>query len=206
AEIVAAAPGASWDKPGAEAAVATLTLDGQYNQDVFILRGGELSAYRVFLGPLTPGRHTLEIVRSDRWSAPGAGFRVQQVRASVIDLSSPDFRAVAHAPILYARADTLGRFSDAPLLMWYERFSEADGETIQYSIVFTNEDGGTPTDALMARWGRPRRALPGTRPRRPALRRAQAGQPPILSRRLAQQHLHGCWLLAGAVPPAPHCR
>ncbi len=154
AEILAAAPGASWDKPGAEAAVATLTLDGEYNQDLFILRGGEPSAYRVFLGPLTPGRHTLEVVRSDRWSAPGANFGVQQVRASVIDPSSPDYRAIAHAPILYARADTLGRFSDAPLLMWYERFPEAGGETIQYSIVFTNEDGGTPTDALMARWGR----------------------------------------------------
>src|SRR5205814_211493 len=54
---------------------------------------------------------------------------------------------------LYARADTLGRFSDVPLIMWYERFPSPAGDTLQYSVVLTNEDGGTPSDALMARWG-----------------------------------------------------
>src|SRR5690348_17874913 len=35
-----------------------------------------------------------------------------------------------------------------------ERFPEKSGETIQYSTIFTNEDSGTPIDALMSRWGR----------------------------------------------------
>ena len=28
------------------------------------------------------------------------------------------------------------------------------GERLRYSVVFSNEDGGTPSDRLMATWGR----------------------------------------------------
>ena len=39
--ITATAPGASWDKPGAEGTVATIYLDGKYNQDLLIVRGAK---------------------------------------------------------------------------------------------------------------------------------------------------------------------
>ena len=67
--------------------------------------------------------------------------------------------------MLYARLNTVGKFSDAPLLMYCER----DGETLVYTVIFSNEDGGTSTRALMARWGRSTdieyvyRVLPGGR-------------------------------------------
>src|SRR5712692_4205991 len=134
---------------GAEAALATLYLDGAYNQDVLVLMGEERWSYRAFLGPVNAGKHTLRVERNQRWSAAGAGLRVEEVRVVSVRPGDPEFAAIAHAPILYARADTLGRFSDAPLLMYCERFPQADGETLQYSVIFTNEDGGTPTDALM---------------------------------------------------------
>jgi hypothetical protein len=38
--------------------------------------------------------------------------------------------------------------------MWYEVEPTARGQRFRYSIVFSNEDGGTPTDRLMATWGR----------------------------------------------------
>ena len=39
--------------------------------------------------------------------------------------------------------------------MYYEVFHEANGNVIvRYTAIFTNEDGGTQTAALMARWGR----------------------------------------------------
>jgi hypothetical protein len=41
-----------------------------------------------------------------------------------------------------------------PLLAWYEILREASQTIIRYSVIFTNEDGGTQTNALMARWGR----------------------------------------------------
>jgi hypothetical protein len=48
----------------------------------------------------------------------------------------------------------VARFSDIPLLMWYVTEPSARGTWIRYSVIFSNEDGGTPVDRLMATWGR----------------------------------------------------
>ena len=48
----------------------------------------------------------------------------------------------------------MGRFTDLPVFMWYEAESTGRGTRYRYSMVFTNEDGGTPADRLMATWGR----------------------------------------------------
>lgn len=154
AQVTASAPRAEWGRPQAEASVATVSLEGHYNQDIVIDHGAKPFSYPVFLGALQAGKHTLEITRNARWSAPDAGLKIQRVSVQVVAPGSPQYEALAHAPILYARADTLGHFSDVPLLMWYEVFPEAQGEVIQYSFVFSNEDAGTGTPALMARWGR----------------------------------------------------
>ncbi|MFN7926169.1 MAG: response regulator [Bryobacteraceae bacterium] len=60
----------------------------------------------------------------------------------------------AHAPILERRANARGSDTDTPLLLYAERLKDKDGEYIQYTVIFSNEDGGTSTRALMARWGR----------------------------------------------------
>jgi hypothetical protein len=155
AEMTVQAPGASWAKSGAEAPLARLSVDGAYNQDIVVISHGPAPwTYRVFLGRLAAGTHRLMIERNDRWSAPRAGLEVGDVKVTGVTPDLPDYRAIEHIPILFARADTIGHFSDVPMLMWYEVFPEDHQQTIQYSIVFSNEDGGTPTDALMARWGR----------------------------------------------------
>lgn len=154
AELAASAPGASWEVKGNEAAMANIALDGVYNQDLMVFGSERPSVYRVLLGFLKAGPHTLRVEREGRWSAPHARLSVTSVRVRTVLPDSQEFLAIKHAPILYARADTLGNFSDAPLLMWYEIFKQPEGLTIKYSIVFSNEDGGTRTDALMSRWGR----------------------------------------------------
>lgn len=154
AEITVSSPGSSWDARGNEAAVARISVDGRYNQSVIVFGSERPSIHRVLLGYLLAGNHTLTVERDPRNSAANSRLAVQGASVSVISPGSPEFLAAEHAPVLYARADTLGAFTDAPLLMWYETFKQPEGETIQYSIVFSNEDGGTRTDALMARWGR----------------------------------------------------
>lgn len=57
-----------------------------------------------------------------------------------------------HAPILFERADTIGKNSDVPLLM-YTEWHESE-RALTYTVIFSNEDGGTSTRSLMARWGR----------------------------------------------------
>lgn len=152
--VMASSPGSRWDREGAEAAVATVDLDGHYNQDIAVDYGSAPFTYQVFLGPLDEGEHRLVIERNNRWSASHAPLEIQKIAVRSVSRADADYAAVIHAPILYARADTVGHFSDVPLLAWFEVFPDSDGEEIQYSYVFSNEDAGTPPAALMARWGR----------------------------------------------------
>ena len=61
---------------------------------------------------------------------------------------------LAHGPILYARVNTIGRVTDITLLSYCERLVENGRAVLQYTVIFSNEDGGTSTRALMSRWGR----------------------------------------------------
>ncbi len=150
AEIEMSSPGADWAQPGAEAAVADLILDGKPQQNLMLYTAEDWK-YRVFLGSLAAGDHALAIERNARFSAKPAGLEVAGVKFS--EVASND-AVVANAPVLFARANTVGGFSDVPLLVYCERLTEKGQSLLQYTVIFSNEDGGTSTRALMARWGR----------------------------------------------------
>lgn len=154
-DLTAAAPHTSWGEAGSEAAVATLFVDGQYNQDVFLFAGERAFAYQVLLGHFQPGEHTLRVdFNRKRSSSKATAIAIRDATISFVDRGNSEYRALSLAPIVYARPNTIGRFSDIPLLMWYETERIGPFTTIRYSVIFTNEDGGTQTSALMARWGR----------------------------------------------------
>jgi hypothetical protein len=161
-EIEARSPGASWARKGAEAAALIISVDGWYNQDLLLWAGDESSHYRVMLGRLPRGKHTVSVAPNPARSA--AGTQMAEVKSLLPLALAParrtggmdeDQLALAHAPILYARANTIDRFTDIPLMMYYEILREPGADvTVRYTVVFTNEDGGTQTAALMSRWGR----------------------------------------------------
>lgn len=155
AVVDAACEGCLWSKKGREAAVLVLSVDGRYAQHLVLVQGEGPAEYRVALGAQPPGRHTLTIALDPEASAPGVGWTtVAEVRVLVTPEGAGEHAALAHAPILHARPNAVGRFSDVPLLMWYETESTPRGSRIRYSVVFSNEDGGTSPDRLMAAWGR----------------------------------------------------
>lgn len=145
ASLRMSAPGTDWARPGHEAALARITIDGGHAFHVMLYAGGDEHDYRVFLGQLAAGAHTVEIETEKRWSAPGATVQVAAFSATP---SHDEF--VERAPVLYARENTVGLFTDIPLLVYAER----EGANLTYTVIFSNEDGGTSTRALMARWGR----------------------------------------------------
>lgn len=161
-EINARSPGASWGREGAQGAALLISVDGIYNQDLLLWAGGEVFPYRVMLGHLTKGKHTVSVALNALRSAAGA--QVAEVKALRPLPLAPTHRArgeaedqlaLAYSPVLYARANTIDHFTDIPLVMYYEVLrSNAKDLTLRYSAIFTNEDGGTQTVALMARWGR----------------------------------------------------
>lgn len=160
-EIEASAKDTAWIRKESEAAAILVLVDGNYNQDLLLWAGEELFRYRIMLGRLQKGKHIVSVTFNTARSAAGAH------RAEVKSLSPILFAptqaadntdeqlALAHSPVLYARANSIDRFTDIPLLMYYEVFHDANGNTIvRYTAIFTNEDGGTQTAALMSRWGR----------------------------------------------------
>ncbi|HEY3444235.1 MAG TPA: response regulator [Paludibaculum sp.] len=147
ADLVLDAPNADWSKPGREASLATLSVDGKAQQNLMVFGGAR--TYSVFLGQLDAGPHTLKVERHATYSATGAGLRAVDAKFRE---SKDDF--IAHAPILLARANTLGQFTDVPLLAYCTRGKDAAGAYLEYTVIFSNEDGGTSTRDLMARWGR----------------------------------------------------
>jgi hypothetical protein len=155
AVVAAGCGGCSWASPAKTAAMLILDVDGKYSQHLPVTRGEARADYAVSLGRLAAGTHRLRI-RLDRGWTPKAVREVSipDVRIATFTEDVPERRALAFAPVLHPRPNELGRFTDVPLVMWYETDATPRGTRIRYSVIFSNEDGGTPADRLLATWGR----------------------------------------------------
>lgn len=147
----------AWDVEGREGGTLAITLDSRDPIHVPVARSGSAD-YEVLLGSVEPGSHTVRVqideeLTARELQAPGA-VRVNSLTIQQYTDTDPDYVARSLAPIIYARPNTVARFTDVPLFMWYEVEPAGIGTRYRYSVIFTNEDGGTPTDRLMATWGR----------------------------------------------------
>ena len=152
ANLEIASPGSDWSRPGCEAALADVRIDGTVSQQVMLYAGAEPHEYPVFLGEQAPGEHTISIERNNQFSAPGSQVRLRSIGVRPAPQTEEDI--VANAPVLFARRNTVGKFTDVPMIVYAERLSDSGKPILQYTVIFSNEDGGTSTRALMARWGR----------------------------------------------------
>jgi hypothetical protein len=164
--LKASVAGASWQTRGAEAAILTVFVDGKYNQDLILFAGAKTFEYQALLGKLGAGEHIISLVLNEARSAQNArrvnlqtafvvAFEDLIAKTATTDRSIPAYIATINAPVIYLRPNTIDRFSDVPLLTYYEIFDEPENiKRIRYTTIFTNEDGGTQSAALMARWGR----------------------------------------------------
>ena len=89
-----------------------------------------------------------------QYGAPGATLRVYGAKFREIARDSSFYPLLAYTPVLFARANTVGKFTDVPMIVYVERLVENGEPLLSYTVIFSNEDGGTSTRALMARWGR----------------------------------------------------
>ena len=161
-DLTVSARGVSWAQRGNESAVVSAFVDGHYATDVVITSSVRVS--REFaLGSLRAGRHTLTLRYADDRSRSRAGVaRLQDIAFRTVHRTSPAYVAAKYAPVLYGRdvAGFGGRFqnnrTDTPLVAWHQVLPAAKPghSVIEYSVMWSNEDGGTPAPALMAQWGR----------------------------------------------------
>jgi CheY-like chemotaxis protein len=125
----------------AEWSLATVFVDQRAQQQIMLYAGENKFTYNAFLGSLSAGEHYVDV------RGPGVEFLGARFHEDSTDV-------VANAPVLFARANTVAKPSDIPLIVYCERLSENGTSFLQYTVIFSNEDGGTSTRALMARWGR----------------------------------------------------
>ena len=153
--LTASAPGASWLTKEREAATITVFVDGRHYQDVILFGGAPAFTYQLLLGRVAAGAHTLRVdFNRPQSAAQITSAKITDAQIELFDRNAPEFQMLAHAPVLYARPNTIGRFSDVPLLVYCETLRHGTLTALRYTVIFSNEDGGTQTSALMARWGR----------------------------------------------------
>jgi len=132
---------------GPEGRIIELRLDNHPPFHINLFAGVRDWTYPVFLGRTHAGPHKLTI-----GGVEGATVTVKAIHE--VRPSDPLYDVVSNSPVLYARANTIGKFTDVPLLAYATREGENGLRILEYTIVFSNEDGGTSTRNLMARWGR----------------------------------------------------
>jgi hypothetical protein len=139
--------------PPRDVAAWSVWVDGAHSHETLLFPGTGLARYDTLLGPLTEGRHRIELRPSTFWPAVDC-LAVQRLDAAAFEPVTSEHTLYRHAPVLELRADTIGENTDLPLYSYAERRQDGAGTAWRYSVVFSNEDGGTPTRALFARWGR----------------------------------------------------
>ena len=161
-DLRAAAPGTDWAVGDAESAVVSVRVDGRYATNV-VVTGDEPLDQQLGLGRVRRGGHVLTLRFADERSAPAAGsVRISRADVRGYPAGDPAYLALRYAPIVHGRhLPDLGdahqnAVTDTPLIAWHEaRPATTPGHTqLVYSVVWSNEDGGTNSPALMARWGR----------------------------------------------------
>lgn len=156
------AQGVSWAEPKNESAVVSAYVDGHYATDIVIMSSGPVTR-QFALGSLGVGRHTLRLHYAVHRSRSLAGVaKLEDIGFRTVPSTSPAYAAARYAPVLYGRNVKVsgGRFqnnhTDTPLVAWHQVLPAANPRhsVIEYSVMWSNEDGGTSSPALMAQWGR----------------------------------------------------
>ncbi|MFQ5708937.1 MAG: DUF1573 domain-containing protein [bacterium] len=151
----------NWAIPDTDSAVLTVFVDENYqrqNQDVVLFGGEKMFDYKLSLGRLEAGDHTLEFYFDDKKSAPGAKL-VYVAQCAIIPVTrlGDEYDVFRYSPILFGR-DLFraheNNATDTPILLYHEIFHAGLNKWIQYTMIWSNEDQGTNAVDLMSRWGR----------------------------------------------------
>ncbi|SDZ62940.1 hypothetical protein SAMN05421736_12299 [Evansella caseinilytica] len=146
----------NWREKGNESTMIRLSIDGSYQQDIILFYGERLFTYSRFLGRLEAGQHTLqlELMPKDRDSSR---VFIEDITVRKQALSEKEKLACQFTPLLYGRNIYSSRdnlYTDTPLLLLYVVRKWEKGNMIEYHMVFSHEDEGTPAPFLMSKWGR----------------------------------------------------
>ncbi len=144
-----------WSVPGNESVIVRLYVDNQYNQDIICFYGSQLFTYERLLGHLNKGTHSFRFEVMSLTETQEV--YIEEVQVERTDLTEEEALVSQFSPLLYGR-NVYGAYdqlhTDTPLMLIYSLEEVEDGQMIEYHVVFSHEDKGTPAPFLMAKWGR----------------------------------------------------
>ncbi len=169
ATLTLAAASADWGDLGRESVVVTYDVDGAVFGTIVVYLGAP-TEYRVLLGALTAGEHTIGLRHEKRLSPAGDSPVLVTAAASVEAIPSGDARYdfTRFSPILLGLDAKLNivpsatgthpgnAVSDVPVIVYVRPVPHAGYTTYRYVLIWSNEDNGTGQfpDLLIARYGR----------------------------------------------------
>lgn len=147
-----------WSMKDAESAVLRISVNDAYNQDCVLFYGKKTFNYQRMLGSFDPGTYKIRIEFQEEVSSP----LVEKAWVNAISFSERTMDdslslVYKHTPIFYGRnlyTSFDSRYTDTPLVLLYHIEKSEATTTIEYHMVFSHEDEGTPGPALMSKWGR----------------------------------------------------
>src|SRR3954469_10923614 len=106
-QITAGCSSCNWGVERHEAAALRISVDDRYSQHLVLARGESPSEYRITLGAIRKGMHTLTVQRDPALSARDAGVaEIASAKVEVLPTGGDAVVAQSMAPILFARANT----------------------------------------------------------------------------------------------------
>jgi hypothetical protein len=166
ATLTIATVGTDWGTRDSESVVVSYDLDGAPLGQVVLYGGETPTDYRVLLGALTAGDHTIGL-HPEKKASPNPKAPVQVTAAAAVEAipaGDPRYRYTRYAPILLGIDTDLNpqpphpgnAISDTPLIVYASATPGVGLTTYRYVMIWSNEDGGTGTepDVLNAKFGR----------------------------------------------------
>jgi hypothetical protein len=170
ATLTLSANGADWGTLDSESVVLGIDVDGNHTGTIVVYLGGTETQYRIMLGALSAGTHTLGLRHEKKLSPAAKTPAVLAASPTVEAIAAPDTRYdfTRFAPILLGidtdlnpQNDAAGPVrgnaaSDTPLIVYATAVPGSGLTTYRYTMIWSNEDGGTGQfpDLLIARYGR----------------------------------------------------
>lgn len=157
---------ADWESFGEESVVLDYDLDGSAIGQIVVYNGASATDYRVMLGAVTVGSHTIGLHHNKKLSPAKKSGAFLEAAASVEVLApgDPGYEPLHFAPVLRGLDADLNKFvthkgnarSDVPVITYVRAVPGTGKTTYRYVMIWSNEDGGTGAfpDILLTQYGR----------------------------------------------------
>jgi hypothetical protein len=170
AVLTIATVGTDWGTRDSESVVVSYDLDGAPLGQLVLYGGEAPTEYRVLLGALTAGDHTIGL-HPEKTLSPNPKAPVSVTAAAAVEAipaGDPRYDFTRYAPIVLGIDEDLNTEttingphqgnarSDVPLIVYAKPIPHVGYTTYRYVLIWSNEDNGTGVnpDLLIAKFGR----------------------------------------------------